>query len=292
MVNAFYPETLKDALKVRKETAGKSLIICGGSDVMVVHKRAENVIFINQIKELQQVTFENGALSIGAGAVYSNLLKNESIPSILKDAVSQIASPAIRNVGTVAGNICNASPAGDTLPVLYALNAKVIVASLNDENEICKKEVPVQDFILGIRKIALKDDEIVCAINIEEKEYKNYSAYYQKVGARQSEAISKASFAALGKVLATDDGKKIEDVKFAFGSVGITVVRLAEYESEIKGLEISDFKQKKNELVEKIMSRVNPIDDQRSTAEYRKRVCQNLLEDFFDGLCDFEKEAS
>lgn len=292
MVNAFYPKTLKDALKVRKETASKSLIICGGSDVMVIHKRAENVIFINQIKELQKVSFEDGVLSIGAGVVYSNLLKNESIPSILKAAISLIASPAIRNVGTVAGNICNASPAGDTLPVLYALNAKVLVASLNDENEICKKEIPVQDFILGIRKIALKDDEIVCAINIEEKEYKDYSVYYQKVGARQSEAISKASFAALGKVLSADDGKKIEDVKFAFGSVGITVVRLAEYEDEIKGLTVSDFKQKKNELVVKIMSRVNPIDDQRSTAEYRKTVCRNLLEDFFDGLCDFEKEAS
>jgi len=280
MVNAFYPKTLKEALAARKETAGKSLIVCGGSDVMVVHKTAENVIFVNQIEELQKVDFNGGVLTIGAAAVYSELLKNDLIPSILKDAMSQIASPAIRNVGTVAGNICNASPAGDTLPVLYALNARIVVSSLDDAGEISSKEIPIKDFILGIRKITLNDNEMVSAIKIDEKEYAGYSTYYQKVGARQSEAISKASFAALGKV----EASIIKDVKIAFGSVGITVARFPEYEKEIIGFTVEELKSKKDAIVEQIMSRVNPIDDQRSTADYRKTVCKNLLSDFLESL--------
>lgn len=280
MVNAFYPKTIKEALAARKETAGKSLVVCGGSDVMVVHKTAENVIFVNQIEEMQEVHFSDGRLRIGAAAVYSGLLKNQDIPFILKEAMSQIASPAIRNVGTVAGNICNASPAGDTLPVLYALNACVEVSSLSESGEILAKEIPVREFILGIRKIALKDDELVTAVLIDEKEYKDYSVYYQKVGARQAEAISKASFAALGKV----GDSKILDVKIAFGSVGVTVARFADLEKEIIGMSAEVLKSKKDEIVEKFMGRINPIDDQRSTAEYRKTVCKNLLSDFLETL--------
>ncbi|MCR5763333.1 MAG: FAD binding domain-containing protein [Treponema sp.] len=278
MVNAYYPKTLQEALLVRKETAGKSLIICGGSDVMVVRKTAENVIFINQIAEIQKVEVNDGFLRIGAGVVYSDLLKNDLIPSILKEAISQIASPAIRNVGTIGGNICNASPAGDSLPVLYSLNAKVETASLNEDGNVVLHQIPIQEFILGIRKIALKDHEIVSSIIIED--LSDYITYYQKVGARKSEAISKASFAALGKL----EGGKITDVRNAFGSVGITVVRFLDLEKEIIGLSIEQLKIKKEEIVSKYMERINPIDDQRSTALYRKTVCKNLLSDFLESL--------
>ena len=280
MVNAFYPKTLKEALEARKKTAGKSLIICGGSDVMVVHKTAENVIFINQIEEIQKVEVNAGLLKIGAAAVYSDLLKNDLIPSILKEAVSQIASPAIRNVGTIAGNICNASPAGDTLPVLYALNARVEISSLDDSGRVISRLLPLQDFILGVRKIDLHDDELVSGILIEEKDFSGYSTYYQKVGARQSEAISKVSFAALAKA----EAGKISDVKIAFGSVGITVVRFPDLEKEIIGLTCGDLKNKISEIAEKYMEGINPIDDQRSTAVYRKTVCKNLLVDFLEGI--------
>lgn len=280
MVNASYPKTLKEALESRKQNAGKSLVICGGSDVMVVHKTAENVIFVNNVEEMRKVNFEKGRLFIGASVTYSELLDDERIPGILRKAIEKIASPAIRNVGTVAGNICNASPAGDTLPVLYVLNAAIQVSHLGDDGEICSKEIPINQFILGIRKINLKEDEIVSGIFIDEKEFKDYSIYYEKVGARQSEAISKVSFAALFKT----SGSKIENVKIAFGSVGITVAKFDDLEKEIDGLSIQELPVMKNQIVEKYMERIKPIDDQRSTAFYRKTVCKNLLSDFLDSI--------
>lgn len=278
MVTGYYPKTIKEALQLKKEYPD-AVLVAGGSDVMVVRKKAEWAIFLNQIEEMKNVVLDKDVLRIGAGATYRELLENPEVPEILKMPIRKIASPAIRNVGTMAGNICNASPAGDTLPVLYALNANVIKVSLEDSGRVKEEKVPMEAFILGIRKVALEKEELVAAIEIGKENFAGMTkTYYQKVGAREAEAISKLSFVGLYQV----EHEMITDIRIAFGSVGITVVRKKELEEKIKGLSLMQVREKKEEIIKWYDEILHPIDDQRSTAVYRKKVCLNLLGDFLN----------
>ena len=115
------------------------MIIAGGTDVMVLHKNRRGVppkigkpiVFIDHLSELKRMFKNDRDLHIGAGCTYSELLEDPFIPIALKNAIKTIAAPAIRNRGTLGGNICNASPAGDTLPLLYVYNAKLLLRSVS-----------------------------------------------------------------------------------------------------------------------------------------------------------------
>lgn len=276
MVGGYYPTSLSETLELLK-TKSNHMLVSGGTDIMVVRKSAQNMIFINKVPELKEIKASVETISIGSGCVYADLLHDERIPEILRTAMSQIAAPAIRSAGTIGGNICNASPAGDTLPVLYALSAVIVKASMKEDGTIAYAKVPIAEFILGIRKIALQPEEIVVSIEIDKAAYtKATKTYYQKVGARNAQAISKLSFVGLMKV----ENEKIADIRISFGSIGITVLRKMELEKEITGLTIQELAEKKNEIIAAYAAYIKPIDDQRSTAEYRKKVCLNLLADF------------
>lgn len=272
----YYPVSILEALKNMKKYK-PMVILSGGTDIMVCGKKAENISFLNRVKELREINEKDGVLSIGAECTYEEMLNENKVPEILKKAIKQIASPAIRNSGTLSGNICNASPAGDSLPVLYALSAVVVSQYLNYNGEIITEKIPIEEFILGIRKIALKEEAIVTSIEIPTKNYSHLSKiYYEKVGARKSEAISKLSF--IG-ILKTKD-KRVVDVRIAFGSVNIKTVRRPEIENKMIGLTLREIDNKKQEFIDEYSEFIKPIDDQRSTAVYRKKVCLNLLREF------------
>ena len=272
----YYPVSILEALKNMKEHK-PMVIVSGGTDTMVCGKKAENMIFLNRVKELRGINEKDGVLIIGAECTYEEILNENKVPEIFKKAIRQIASPAIRNSGTLSGNICNASPAGDTLPVLYALSAVVVSQYSNDNGEIITEKTPIEEFILGIRKIALKEEAIVTSIEIPTKIYSHISKiYYEKVGARKSEAISKLSF--IG-ILKTKD-KRVIDARIAFGSVSIKTVRRPEIEKKMLGLTLREIDNKKQEFIDEYSKFITPIDDQRSTAVYRKKVCLNLLREF------------
>lgn len=157
MVEGYSPGTFEEALKILNE---KDVIIyAGGTDLMVRYKNIssllprfkKDLLYIENLKELKEIHESSSEIRIGAGCKLSYLLQSDCIPPILKQAIKNIASPAIRNMGTIGGNICNASPAGDTLPVLYALDAKVKIVSTNNS-----KEIEINDFILGPKKLLLK----------------------------------------------------------------------------------------------------------------------------------------
>lgn len=276
MVTGYYPKTISEACMLRRDLTD-TMLVAGGSDIMVVKKKAANPIFINGIEELQGVKLEDGVLTIGAGVAYVDLLANGLIPNVLKKAIRNIASPAIRSVGTMGGNICNASPAGDTIPVLYALSAIVVKGKVTKEGELQKTRLPIEEFIQGIRKIALQDDELVLAIEIPTASYEGMTKImYEKVGARKSEAISKLSFVGLMKV----EDEIITDVRIAFGAVSVTAVRRNELEQQLIGRNIADLASLREGIVASYADYICPIDDQRSTANYRKTVSINLLNAF------------
>lgn len=254
-------------------------IIAGGTDVMVLHKSRRGVppkitkpiMFIDHLSELKQVYHDNKDLHIGACCTYSELLKNPSIPTPLKKAINTIAAPAIRNRGTLGGNICNASPAGDTLPLLYVYDAKLLLRSVRGD-----RVVEISDFIQGPRRIQRANNEILVEIILPSILENDSYVVFEKIGNRNADAIAKVSFA--GSISVTKD--IIEDARFAFGAVGPTMVRSIDIEKKLLGQKFPLAGSQISSIVAEFNRIIKPIDDQRSTACYRKTVALNLLRYF------------
>jgi CO/xanthine dehydrogenase FAD-binding subunit len=276
MVAAYRPKNLKDALEAIIYT--EHIVLAGGTDLMVKKKRGAGllpafdkpVLFIADLEELKQISEKEGYLTIGAACSFSSLINNPLIPALYKQVFLQIASPAVRNIATIGGNICNSSPAGDSLPLLYALDASVII-----ENSCRRIEIPIADFITGPGRNMLTSSELVTAIRLPVLHFDH--VVYKKVSARKSTALSKVSFVAMAKL----KDSRLEDVRIAFGSVAPTIVRSRDveeaiiYNSSNGSLDIT-------EIISYYTNLIKPIDDQRSTAFYRRKVCKRLLVDFLD----------
>ncbi|MCD3246024.1 xanthine dehydrogenase family protein subunit M [Clostridium botulinum C] len=278
MVEAYRPETLKEAIDLIKEK--DIILISGGTDLMVKRKRCSGVeplfdkavVFIKDLKELKNITFKDGILTIGSACTCSEIANSPLVPDYLKKVVLSMASPGIRNMATIGGNICNSSPVGDTLPALYALEASLILESFRG-----RREIPINKFIVGPGRNIKEKDEILREIKLNIKDFNKI--LHRKVGTRNSIALAKLSFMGLSKIV---DGK-IKDIRLAFGAVGPTIINNKELEREIikKGVINKEDIEKIKEKYSKI---IKPIDDQRSKANYRKGVCLNLLGYYLENL--------
>ncbi|MDD5169637.1 MAG: FAD binding domain-containing protein [Syntrophales bacterium] len=194
-----------------------------------------------------------------------NALVREHLP-ILVNALRTLGSPLIRNMGTIGGNICTASPAGDTLPPLYALDAELELRSRKGE-----RRQPLCTFITGPGGITLGEGEILTGIRVR-KPCGFTIHHFEKVGERRSLACAIASMAALIKV--TESGV-IEAARLAWGSVAPTVVMSPETEGALIGQRLSAATLER--AAEMIRKAVSPIDDVRASAAYRREVAGNLL---------------
>ncbi|KRE99450.1 hypothetical protein ASG89_27915 [Paenibacillus sp. Soil766] len=256
-------------------------IIAGGTDVMVQHKSPRGtpakldkpIVFIDHLKELKQVNMMNNDIHIGACCSFSDMMKHPHIPKILKKAIMDIAAPAIRNRGTIGGNICNASPAGDTLPLLYIFNAKIRLRSSKGE-----RVVEIRDFILGPRRVDRLQDEIVTDIILPEVQEDRTFFVFEKVANRRADAIAKISFA--GSMRWDED--RMCDARFAFGAVGPTIVRSIDIEKKLLGAAFPLDNTLIDEVVADFDKILKPIDDHRSTAVYRKSVALHILRHFLE----------
>lgn len=265
--------TLDEALNI---IDNKDVVIfAGGTDLMVKYKNwsglvpkiNKDVLFIDEINELKCIVENEQSFEIGACCTLSELINDYRLPYVLREAASNMASIAVRNLATIGGNICNSSPAGDLLPPLYALNANIEIKSNRYE-----KIVPINEFILGPGKKLLARNEIVSKIIVENKVFD--TEIYRKVGTRKSTALSKLSFILLCK--SNEEG--IDDIRIAFGAVGSTVVRNRSIEENIIMNGKMNDKSIEN-IMEKYSKVIIPITDQRSNKLYRKNVCLNLLGD-------------
>lgn len=275
MVKVFTPKTLAEALSIR--TLYETLVINGGTDVMVKYRRWHgmppdfplDVLHIGNIAELKRIEIAAGKLIIGAAVTLSELLEHPRVPDYITLPIREMASPAIRNMGTLAGNLCNASASGDSLPMLYALDAEVTLASLHGT-----RKLPVAQFITFAKQTLLQPDELVTEITIPLAEFP--IVYYRKIGGRKVNAISKASFYA---VAIKQDGI-VEDVRIAFGSVAPTAVRDKDCEASLIGTADTELDTKIESLRMRYAELLAPLDDTRSTADYRRHVSLQMLEDF------------
>jgi CO/xanthine dehydrogenase FAD-binding subunit len=203
----------------------------------------------------------------------AELADSPLVPGALREAVLQMGGPALRTVATVGGNICNASPAGDTLPFLYAWDARVTLAGTKGE-----RTLSIADFITGPGRTALRQDEILRSLQIPA--WSPSLSSWRKVGTRRANALTKVSLAAFADYGPGLPGR----ARLVLGAVAPTVVRLTDVESLLEAAweEGRDIHALRPRATEAVMAAVHPIDDQRSTADYRRNVAAGLVLAFLE----------
>lgn len=257
------PRSLKHALAVLRDEE-RVIPLAGCTDLYVLMNMGSTpgTRFLNlwPLDELRGIRQEGARLSIGALTTFTEIMQSRAIRSrvpMLVSAASDIGAVQIQNRGTIGGNVANASPAGDTLPVLAAAEAEVVLRSANGT-----RRVPFCQFYTGYRATARRADEIIAAVEIPPIEGRQW---FRKVGTRAAQAISKVVMAAV----------RSERPRIALGSVAPTVVRLVKTEALLAaGGSIEDAQQA-------LQTEISPIDDIRSTAEYRRWVAARLLDAFW-----------
>lgn len=269
MVN-YMPTNLKDAL----ELYAKNDVIpyAGGTDLMTHGKDDATYMFLHKISEMKNIAEDAEYIRFGAACTFTDIIDNSLTPNILKDALSEIAAPAIRNLGTIGGNIANGSPKADSALVFFACHAKLRIASLDHE-----RIIPIKEFYKPGRELNLSPGELIVEILVPKTGLDNY--YYKKVGARGALAISRISFAGIMDI---KDGKII-NCSTAFGAVSDVVISREDIDALLIGKTIEEAKSVKENYIKAFNEAIVPIRG-RVSAEYRKSVCINLLKDFLNTM--------
>jgi CO/xanthine dehydrogenase FAD-binding subunit len=276
------PKSAREALKVFAGTPD-ALPFVGGTDLMVLWNLGElndrvmlDLSRISEWSRIEKVADADSALRIGAlathAAVQNHKVMRRHFP-LLVDACATVGGIQIQNRGTIGGNIANASPAGDTFPPLAVYDARVHVVSASG-----RRVVPFLDIFAGVKKTTLGAGELIEAIDLPFPTRPPSRQFFRKVGTRAAQAISKT--VAAGTLWLDADGT-VADVRLALGSMAPTVRRLRTVEAALSGQRLTP------EVIQAAVARVtddvSPIDDVRSTANYRLTTSQRLIEAFLLG---------
>lgn len=263
------PLTLNAALKAMANKNCRA--IAGGTDILVklhdcIDRPWPTLVVLDNIKALKKITASKRHIDIGASATFADIEKSKLLTKYAKplvEAVSQAGSVQIRSRATIGGNIANGSPAGDTIPPLYAFDAMLEIRSANR-----KRWVPIADFFRGPGKTILAADELITKIRIPRP---INPGFFLRLATRQALAISKVSVAACIK----KHSGKVADIKIALGAVAPTVIRAIEAEKYLMGRTLDQAVIERAAEIASLES--TPIDDIRSLAIYRKAMVGVLL---------------
>jgi xanthine dehydrogenase small subunit len=257
------PRTIHDALGMLRDDP-ELVPMAGCTDLYVALNfgtpTGTKFLDLWPLERLKKIQLKDDVLEIGALATFADIMGSRHVKKrlpMLVESARQIGGPQIQNRATIGGNIANASPAGDSLPVLAAAEAVVVL-----RNADAARRIPFTEFYTGYRKTVRRPDELILAIEIPRQEGRQW---FRKVGTRAAQAISKVVIAA------------VRDTKprIAIGSVAATVVRAPKTEAALaNGASI-------DEAMRVLGAEITPIDDVRSTADYRRTVAANLLRRFW-----------
>jgi CO/xanthine dehydrogenase FAD-binding subunit len=273
------PANLAEALNLLAREPGVWKPFAGGTDLMVLFEagRLAHRQFVNirNLPELRGVEVTPAHVTLGGLVTYTEVQAEEVLREefpLLCRAASETGGLAIQNRGTLGGNIANASPAADSPPALLVYDAELELVSASGTRWISYK-----DFHTGYKQMLLRADELLCRIRLP-RARTGWQQYYRKVGTRKAQAISKICLAGAAQM----EGGRIRDVRLALGSVAPTPLRCFKTEEILRGqqLDVGLVSAARNALSTEIV----PIDDIRSTANYRLRVAANMLEDFLSKL--------
>lgn len=264
--------TVSEALEVLSGNNETLKILAGGTDLLVMIQ--ENLISpgelldISGIEELKGIEEDEGRIRLGALVTHgriaeSSLLREKALP--LVESCTEVGSPQIRNLGTIGGNLVMASPSGDSIPALYVLGAEVILASKEGE-----RSIPIEDFLIGVKKSVIRPDELLVAISFPGMSADD-RGFFKKLGQRKALAISKVSISA---IVSLRDGV-VTSVRIALGAVATTVIRTPRTESFLVGQALTP--EVISEAARLCSEESRAITDIRSTAGYRDEMAGLLL---------------
>jgi len=273
------PRTAAEALKSYAK-APHALPLAGGTDLMVgwnmgqLNGRA--VLDLSRVSEWRKIKVVSDGVDLGALVTHAEIQAHPILRKrfpLLVAACATVGAAQIQNRGTIGGNIANASPAGDTFPALAVYEATVRVVGPNG-----RRAVPMSEIFAGVKKTTLMKGELIEAVFLPFPDKTPTRGVFRKVGTRAAQAISKTMFA--GLIWNGKDGV-LEGVRLSFGSLAPTVRRLYAAEAFLKGRRLNDTTI--NAAAELLTNDVSPIDDIRSTREYRLVVSRNILTAFLKG---------
>jgi CO/xanthine dehydrogenase FAD-binding subunit len=275
------PRDLGEALALLRDEPGVWRPFAGGTDLMVLfesgrlaHKKFFN---IRQLDELRGFEETSEHVTLGALMTYTEVQRSATLRRefpMLCRAAGETGGLAIQNRGTLGGNIANASPAADSPPSLIAYDAQLELVS-----SAGARWVSYAEFHTGYKQTLLRPDELVARIRLP-RPREGAKQFSRKVGTRRAQAISKICFAGLAEI---EDGR-VGEIRLALGSVAPTVVRCRATEDVLKGRRLDAATRAAARA--KLAAEIVPIDDIRSTARYRAKVAQNVLEEFLTRIND------
>jgi xanthine dehydrogenase small subunit len=267
------PRDLDEALAMRAAHPGW-MVLAGGTDLMVNanHKPVPaGILDLWRLAEVCFVRAADDAIAIGAGTTWREVEAHPAIQRQLRPlaaAAREIGALQIQARGTLGGNVGTSSPVGDSLPVLLALDAELEVASVRG-----RRRVAYRDWCTGYRKTELAADELIVAAHVPVPGPATRTAW-RKIGTRRAQSISKV----MGAAAITLDGGVVMGARVALGAIAERPIRIAAVEAAVVGLPLAQAGEAARQAVRQA---IRPIDDVRSTADYRREVAENLVARFF-----------
>ncbi|MEE3228869.1 MAG: FAD binding domain-containing protein [Chloroflexota bacterium] len=269
-------DSIEQALEILKDNGPSARIIAGGTDMIIeldrkMRPNVDTLIDITRVHGLDEISRDSaGTISLGPLVTHnqcaaSDVLRDHALP--LAQACWEVGAPQIRNRSTIAGNLITASPANDTITPLVALGGVVTLSSTTGQ-----RKVNLSDFYLGVRKTVMRSDEIMTAIEFPSL-LSDEIGIFQKLGLRRAQAIAVVNVCA---ILQLDQSNKIvcSEARIALGSIAPTIIRMDNAENVLRGHELNAETIERAALLSS--KAVTPIDDLRSSADYRRNMVKVL----------------
>ncbi|MCS7110029.1 MAG: FAD binding domain-containing protein [Candidatus Caldarchaeum sp.] len=273
-VDVLSPKTVEEALEILDEHKGSIRVLAGGTDLILQLRKSTSIdgklLNIFSLDELRYIKYEDERVKIGALTDFNTIAESAIVQKhapVLADAARWIGSIQILNKASIGGNIVNASPAADSLPALYVLEA-----TLTLQTRKTKRQVPISEFYKGYKKLDIHPNELLVEISFNSVK-ENQIGMFFKHGLRQGDAISVVNGAVLLEV--TPGSHVVRDARIALGAVAPTVVRAREVEARLKGKKLDE--KTMLEVSERVVASISPIDDVRGSAAYRTEMCKNYV---------------
>lgn len=272
-LKCYMPKTLKEALEIKAKV--DVIPLAGGSDLMVSHKRTmgltpvfeKPVMIIRNLPELKRIyRNDKGECCIGAGCTSEEIAENTLCPWHLRQAASRMGAIGLRNSATIAGNIANASPKGDTPGPLYLLDARVKLSSVRGD-----REELVSDFIVKFRQIDLQPDELITEIIVPYSEDDFDYIFWHKVGTRKANAISKIT---VSQAIKLNKDDIVADYRLSATATGAKTNRSRDVENIIIGKKITP------ELTEQVIEAFDKVISPRAMPEFRREATRRMIRRF------------
>lgn len=270
-----FPISTKEALEyISSEKDSK--IIAGGTDLIIQISDGfitpQMLIDISHIEKLKKIERIEEGFKIGAAVTLGEIASSKFLPQCLIQGAKSIGSPQIRNLGTIGGNICNASPCGDILTPIIVLEGELILIS-----PYGKRIIPAKDFFIGPKKTIITENEILTEIVFKKLFSNEENSSFRKIGKRNGQTISQVNVAIWLKK--RKKSNEIEDIRIAVGSVAPIPLKLEKVEIFLKGRTINQEILK--DALKVIDKQIKPISDVRASENYRRMVIGSLFQDTF-----------